>query len=351
MAKHRGPSRLKKILIVFSFLLLAGAAITIYSFYKMVYEPNIFLEKKKEVFIYIPTGSTFEDVVSILEKEHLLLDRASFYWVAERMNYRQNIHPGKYRILAKMNNKQLLTLLRSGKQVPVKIVIGILRTKDQLVSKIASQLEADSASLVDALGSNTLLKKFGVNRENALALFIPNTYEFNWNTSAEMFLKRLAAEYARFWTEERLLKAKKTGLAPSEVITLASIVEMETSKDSEKSMIAGVYINRLRKNWKLQADPTLIYALGDFSVHRVLDVHKEKESPYNTYKYYGLPPGPICNPSLSSVNAVLDYTRHNYMYFCAKEDFSGYHCFSETYGQHMTNARKFQRELNKRNIH
>jgi UPF0755 protein len=194
------------------------------------------------------------------------------------------------------------------------------------------------------------LKKFGLNKETSISMFLPNTYEFYWTTKAKEFIDRMYAENQKFWNDERKAKAEKIGLSPVEVSTLASIIEKETTKNDEKATMAGVYLNRLKYNWRLQADPTVVFAWGDFSIRRVLNVHKQIDSPYNTYTYYGLPPGPICAPSISSIDAVLNHEEHTYMFFCAKDDFSGYHVFSSTNAGHNINAKKYRNALDERNI-
>ena len=212
------------------------------------------------------------------------------------------------------------------------------------------QIEAPGNSVLNLLNDYDYTAKLGFTPDNILSMFIPNTYEFYWNTSADKFIQRMKKEHDKFWTPEKLAKAKKIDFTPVQVSVIASIVQMESNKEDEKSIIAGVYINRYKKDWKLEADPTLVYALGDFTINRVLNVYKEVESPYNTYKYKGLPPGPICLPTIYSLNAVLNYTNHTYMYFCAKEDFSGYHSFAATYSKHLENARRFQKALDRRGI-
>lgn len=219
-----------------------------------------------------------------------------------------------------------------------------------LAGKIGKQIEADSASIAKLLHDKDYVGKLGFNERTLPAMFLPDTYEFYWNTDAESFISRMLQEYNKFWNEDRKKAAKDKGLSPVEVSILASIVDKETNKTDEMPRIAGVYINRLHSNWLLQADPTLIFAIGDFSIKRVLNVHKEIESPYNTYKYIGLPPGPICIPSVAAVKAVLNAENHNYFYFCAKEDFSGYHNFAKTLTEHNHNAVKYQNALNQRGI-
>ena len=211
-------------------------------------------------------------------------------------------------------------------------------------------IEADSADIAALLKDEETAKKYGFNKQTFCSMFIPNTYEFWWNTSAEEFVQRMADEYKKFWNDDRKAKANELGLSQSQVSTLASIVESETQKNDEKARIAGVYINRLKKDWLLQADPTVVFAAGDFTIKRILNKHLEINSPYNTYKYKGLPPGPICIPSTTSIDAVLNYEHHNYMYFCAKEDFSGYHNFATTNAQHEANARRYHDALRKAGI-
>ncbi|HEX5002248.1 MAG TPA: endolytic transglycosylase MltG [Bacteroidia bacterium] len=348
--KKSGKSKAKRILLSVIIIVVLSLVVVGYDFYKKVYDPNISTWVGKEKYIYIPTGTDFSRLMQLLNEEEVLRNSASFEWVAERMGYKNHVKPGRYLIRRNMNNKQLVTLLRSGEQSPVKVVIEHIRTPAQLAGAVGRQLEADSVSINKLLKDPDFMRSYGFTPETALAFFIPNTYEFYWNTSATGFFKRMAAEYKAFWTPARQEKAKQAELSQTEVTILASIVEQETRRNDEKPIIAGVYINRYRKGWKLEADPTLVYAAGDFAINRVLNVHKEIDSPYNTYMYAGLPPGPICLPAISSVEAVLNYRKHNYMFFCAREDFSGYHNFATTYNEHLANARKFQKELNRRNI-
>ena len=249
-----------------------------------------------------------------------------------------------------MSNRELVSLLRSGKQVPVRLVFNNIRTQKQLTASLSKQLEVNATALSNLLNDNEYMKPMGLNAENSLSLFIPNTYEIYWNTSADQLLSRMKREYDKFWNTSRLAKAQKANLSPIQVSIIASIVQQESNKEDERPIIAGVYINRFRKDWKLEADPTLVFALGDFTINRVLNVYKSVESPYNTYLHKGLPPGPICLPSSRAIDAVLNYKHHDYMYFCAKEDFSGYHNFAVTYQEHLNNAKKFQQALDKRGI-
>lgn len=340
----------RRILIAFASVIVLSVCIIVLSFYNKVFSPNVDLSSSKSRFVYIPTGSTFIDVMRLLEKQGLLKNSASFQWVSEQMKYTTNVKPGKYEIKQGMNNKELISLLRSGKQTPVKLTFSNIRTVEELAGVTGGKIEADSASISFLLKDEAFLEKYGFNAKNSLCILIPNTYELMWNTSAEQFYERMAKEYKKFWNEKRRAKAKEIGLTQVEISVLASIVEKETRKNDEKATVAGVYMNRYLKGWKLEADPTLVFASGDFSLRRVLNEHKDIDSPYNTYMYTGFPPGPICMPSVSSIDAVLNYSKHEYMFFCAREDFSGYHSFAKTYDQHLLNARRFQKELDRRGI-
>lgn len=338
---------MKKVLTLLIVALLAAGAYFGFDFYKKIFAPNVLPEK---IYLNIPTGSTFNDVLNILKENKILKDEKSFSWVAEKMKYKNRILPGRYHIEPGMSNKDLVTLLRSGKQTPVNLVFNSIRTKQELAGIISRAIEADSVSIMNLLNDSAYLKNFGLKKESCAVFFIPNTYEFYWNTTAKQFMERMAKEYKKFWTYARKAKTKTIGLTPEEISVMASIVEQETHRDDEKTLIAGVYMNRLKKGWKLEADPTLIFSLGDFTVNRVLNQYKEINSPYNTYMYLGLPPGPICIPSISSIDAVLNYSKHDYLFFCARDDFSGYHSFAKTYIEHLLNAKRFQKELNRRNI-
>ncbi len=339
----------KRFLQAFGAVIFLSTIILCWELYQKIFAPNDFNTKKDQI-IYIPTGSTIDDVVLYLKEEGLVDDTEAFRWVAQKMNYSSNVKTGKYQLKNRMSNKEIVTLLRSGKQIPIRLTFSNLRTSYDLAGAVGGKIEADSASIAYLFKDEAYLKKYGLTEENSLCLMIPNTYEFKWNTSAEEFFERMSVEYKKFWTTQRKEKAKNIGLTQTQVCVLASIVDKETRKNDEKPLVAGVYMNRYLKGWKLEADPTLVYASGDFTIRRVLNEHKEIDSPYNTYLYTGLPPGPICMPAISSVDAVLNYTKHDFMFFCAREDFSGYHSFAKNYTQHLFNARRFQRELDRRNI-
>ena len=318
--------------------------------YNRIWRNNVNVADGASLEFFIPTDSDFRDVYKALQKDDILKDTGSFNWVAVKKNYQGHIKPGRYIISSGMNNNRLVSILRSGLQEPVHLVFNNIRTREKLAGVIGSQIEADSISILSLFASPELLEKHQLSSETLLGVFIPNTYEIYWNTPAEKFLERMMREYRIFWNENRLARARKIGLEPMEVITLAAIVDEESLFRQEEERIAGVYINRLNKRIRLHADPTVKFAAGDMNMTRVLTKHLEIDSPYNTYRHGGLPPGPIVIPSISAIDAVLNYERHNYLYFCAKEDFSGYHNFATTLAQHNKNARSYQNALNRRKI-
>ena len=300
-------------------------------------------------YLYIPTGSNLDDIVAIIKAQQILNNTESFKWVANKMNFK-NIKPGKYKITKGLSNIELVRLLRSGKQEPIKLTFQNIRLKTDFAGYIGKNFEIDSLAFLNMLDSIDLVRQYGFDEETIFCMFIPNTYEMYWNTSKEKFFERMQKEYVKFWHTERLAQAKAIGLSPVQVSILASIVDQEALLNREMVRIAGVYMNRLNRDIKLEADPTVIFANGDFTVKRVLYKLLQKDSPYNTYKYIGLPPGPICMPSVAAIDAVLHFEKHNYIYFCAKEDFSGLHNFASNVTEHQMNARKFQQALNNRGI-
>lgn len=341
MKKNKKNIRIILLIIV----LIAGSAGLHY--YNTLFKSNI--NDNSEEYLYIPTHSTFDDVINIVKQKNIIIDTETFAWVAKRMKYK-NVKPGKYKITKGMSNVELIRMLRAGKQEPVKLQYQNIRLKKNFAGYIGTQLEIDSTQFLSMLDSMDLLRTLGFDEDNIFCMFIPNTYEFYWNTSADKFITKMHDEYGKFWNEERKNKAKKIGLSPIEVSILASIVDQEALVNSELKRVAGVYMNRLNRGMKLEADPTVIYAIGDFSIKRVLNRMLKCNSPYNTYMYNGLPPGPICMPSVAAIDGVLSYEKHNYIYFCAKEDFSGYHNFANNITDHQNNARKFQQALTKRRI-
>jgi UPF0755 protein len=336
-------------ILIITLLVIVGTAF--YFVYVYIYDNNVDLKGQKATYIYIRTGAEYKDVLDTLYSRKIIINHTSFEQVAKKKNYPALVRPGKYKITAGMSNNKLVNELRSGDQEPIKITFNSIRKKEELAGKLAQKMEPDSAHILEAFNNEDLLAKYGFNKENVLALFVPNTYEMYWNISPEDFMARMAKEYKTFWNDDRKAKAKELNMTQTQVMILASIVERETQSESDKPIIAGVYINRLKKNMPLEADPTLVWAANDFTIKRVLNIHKQIESPYNTYKHTGLPPGPIYIPSVSSIDAVLNYTHHSYIYFCAKEDMSGNSAFAKTYAEHMVNAHKYQNALNKRNIY
>lgn len=341
----------KKQLLV---LLISGSVLTIsmtFYFYQVFLSPNTLQDRQESYFLKIPSGSVYSQVADQLYDEKIINDALSFSFVAKLLGYQELVKPGLYQVKPNMSNLDLVRMLRAGIQVPVKVTFNTIRTKEELAEKITANLEVSEEKLLELLQDSVYIRSLDFNEETILSLFIPNTYEFWWNTSAEGVFERMNQEYQKFWTEERKAKAAALGLSQKEVSTLASIVQAESQKSDERARIAGVYLNRLRAQMPLQADPTLVFALGDFTLKRVLNVHKEINSPYNTYLNQGLPPGPINLPDINSLDAVLNAETHEYLYFCAKEDFSGYHSFAVSYNEHLNNAKRYQQALNKANIY
>lgn len=333
---------LSGILLAF-FLFLAGGA------YYAVYWPNTTV--KDDGIFFIKKGDSFGQVVERLTAKGYLRNVHTFRKVAELKKYPAAIKPGRYRIPDKSSNNALVNMLRAGNQLPVHFTFNNIRTLEQLAGTAARQLNVDSTEIMRLARDTAFTKSLGFTPENIAGLFIPNTYQIYWGISAGEFMKRMKKEYGKFWNSSRLEKAVQAGLSPVEVMILASIVEEETTLPEEYAVIAGVYVNRLKRNWKLEACPTLKFAWGDFSIKRVLDKHLAIDSPYNTYKYTGLPPGPVRLPAIRVIDAVLNYQRHQYMFFCAKSDFSGSHSFSATLREHNRHAAAYHRALNRQRIY
>lgn len=338
---------------VFALIIIVVSVLTVtFSFYayQTLKVPNVLVDQQDKILL-IPTDATFSDVQHILKEEGYVQDLLSFSMLAKLMKYDQYIKPGRYLLKKDMSNLKAIRLLRSGKQEPIDVTFNNIRLKPELAERICENLQADVRTFETMLNDSAVASKYGFTTENIMCMFIPNTYEFFWTTSAQELFDRMHREYQKFWSEERLAKAKAIDMTPVEVSILASIVESETNKPDEAPKVAGLYINRLDRNIALQADPTLVFAAQDFTIKRVLNKHKEIDSPYNTYKYTGLPPGPIRLPSITFLKAVLNYEDHNYLYMCAKEDFSGYHNFATNLQTHLANARKYQRALSKAGIY
>ncbi len=353
MSFGRGPVKKKakkrsgrKALIIACIVL---ALIGLFTVFK-VFGPNTGSFTRGE-YLFIRTGATYEQVKQTLKDEAFVRDINAFDFLAQQAKYPSKVKPGKYRIKKGMSNYNIIRMLGSGKQTPVKLVINKLRTKQDFIKLIGSNLEADSLVLKQMLHDPVYLAQFGLDTNTAICAVMPDTYEFFWNTSADKAFRKIAKYYTKYWTEDRVSRAKAKGLTPQEAITLASIVDEETNNNPEKPQIASVYLNRLKDGIKLQADPTVKFAVGDFTIRRITSRHTDTASPYNTYYTKGLPPGPICTPSKKSIEAVLNAPATDYIYFCAKEDFSGTHRFAATYAEHLKNASLYQQALNARGIH
>ena len=343
---------MKKIARSAFFLLLVAGVLGYFYGYKPVFGPNVKLESgESEREFFIHTGMTYDEVGKKLLSEKIIVNAKSFHRVAEYMNYPNHVYPGRYLIKDGLNNRELVGQLRSGKQAPVEYTFVKFRTKEELAAHASERLEMTEEQLLNVLSSEGFLKKLArLTPDNVLAIFIPNTYEMYWNISPEKFLERMYKEYRAFWSEGRNERRESLKLDRLEVMTLASIVEEETNKIDERPSVAGLYLNRIRKSWKLEADPTVKFAVGDFGLRRILNSHLEIDSPYNTYMYQGIPPGPICTPSIPSIEAILNEEKHDYMYMCAKADGSGYHHFSETLDEHLAYAKEYHRMLNREGI-
>ncbi|MDR0834316.1 MAG: endolytic transglycosylase MltG [Candidatus Symbiothrix sp.] len=304
----------------------------------------------KPSYIYIDENKDYKQVLTQLDATGHIQNLGVFKLLSKQMKYPENIKSGRYEITPHMSYLEAVRTLRNGQQAPVKLTFNNVRLKSDFIKRVSSQFIFSEEELAALLSDSTVVDKLGFDTTTILTLFIPNTYEMYWNTSADKFLARMKKEYNRFWTRERLKKAANLSLTPIEVSILASIVEEETANRAEYPMVAGLYLNRLRKGMALQADPTVKFAVGDVSLRRILFEHLKVESPYNTYKHTGLPPGPIRVPSIQGIDGVLNATQHTYLYMCAKEDFSGTHNFAVTLAEHSRNAKKYQAVLNKLKI-
>lgn len=328
-------------------ILLVAAGIKIY---EDVLAGNINLEEGKKDYIYVYSTKSYSENMDAIAQTGLLNDVHAFSRLGRLTGYEKLIKPGRYEVKKGMSNLKLLRDMVSGRQTPVDVVFKYAQRKEDVVRFFCTQLEADSFELMHMLNDQQFCDSLSLTPENVIVLFIPETYNYYWNTSAERLMERTLKEYRKFWNDERLQKLSELNMTQAEASILAAIVQKETYRRDEMPVVAGAYLNRLRIGMPLQADPTLIYAMNDNSIKRVGGAMLTIESPYNTYKYKGLTPGPICVPSVAAIDAVLNHAKHNYIYFCAKEDFSGYHNFAATFAQHQVNARKYQRELNRRGV-
>lgn len=331
------------------FIVLSGLSITFYTF---LFADNVRDHRSESCHeLLIPTGSGYNDVVRRLKKQRILQNLKTFETVAGKLGYPGRVKPGRYLVKNGMGNLRLVQMLRSGSQTPVRIVINNISSKQQLAQKVADKLECSRSELLKEFNNRLLLDSLKLTEDNFPTLFLANTYEFYWNTSARKFIDRMLKEYHKFWDENRREQAAALGLDPTGATILASIVQKESNQYDEYPRIAGVYVNRLRMGMPLQADPTVMFALNKLGIkRRVYKADLKINSPYNTYLHTGLPPGPICLPELKSIDGVLNAEEHDYLYFCAREDFSGYHVFAATWQEHQLNAKNYWNALNKNRI-
>jgi len=335
----------KIILIVLAaIILIAGIACAV--FYKTFLSENV---QNREVTVVVPPGADFEQVMDTLRKYEVLKSEETFRKTAEVLKYKK-IKIGKYNLSDCRSNLDLVRMLRRGQHYSVKFTFNNVRTADQFVEKVGNKFFFEPSELQAMLHNRDTMQKYGLNDTTAVCLFIPNTYELYYDITASDFLDKMYDYYLQFWNEQRKATASEIGLTPVQVATLASIVEEENMRPSEKAIIAGLYMNRIHKDMLLQSDPTVKFAIGDFARKRILNADLQVDSPYNTYKYKGLPPGPIRIPEASTMDSVLHYRHHNYIYMCAKEDFSGYHNFTASPAVHAQNAARYRAALNARNI-
>ncbi|MCG2610566.1 endolytic transglycosylase MltG [Flavobacterium sp. SM15] len=342
------PKRILSIVSVLILLVATGFGVVVYL---KAFTANTKFNQD-EVFVYVPTNSTYDDVKKIVAP--YVENMEKFNFVAERRGYSASVNPGKFLLTKGMNSFSIVSSLRHN--VPVKLAFNNQESLGKLVQRLSSQIEPDSLTLTEVFTDSTFMAENGFDKENILGMFIPNTYEFYWNVSPIKVRDKLAKEYRRFWNEERQAKAKALNLTPQQVTALAAIVHEETAKVSERPRVAGVYLNRLKKDMPLQADPTVIYAVkresGNFDqvIKRVLFNDLKINSPYNTYVHTGLPPGPISMPDISAIDAVLNAEKHDYIYFCASVEKIGYHDFAATYEAHQVNAKKYAEWVGKLGI-
>lgn len=347
MEQIKKKKRNKVIRLIFGILLLTviGAGIFLY---KTAFQP---FSLSETVYIHINKEKDYEEVVRQLKEKANLPSEKIFRMLAERMNYPNKVKTGRYSIEDGITMPDVIRRLRSGNQAPVNLTFNNIRTGENLAGRLSQQLMVDSLSLLQAIDNPANAEKFGFNHYTFVSMFIPNTYEVYWDTNIDNLLNRMKKEYDFFWNGERMEKARRIGLTPIQVSTLASIVEEEATYADEYPIVAGLYLNRLNRGMRLEADPTVKFAVGDFSLRRILYRHLEVESPYNTYKNDGVPPGPIRIPSTQAIDATLSPQQHNYLFMCAKDDLSGRHNFATTHAEHARNAAAYQKALNERRIY
>ncbi|AQG78957.1 endolytic transglycosylase MltG [Spirosoma montaniterrae] len=333
--------------------LTVSILLTTFTFYfwQIFKSPNLQVREGDKTFaLLIPRGSTFESVIDTLQKHKVLNDEMSFRFLAKLMKYPELVKEGRYEIRPRAGNREVLVKLRNGSQDPMMLTFNSMRQKSDLIQRVGSKFAFGSEALGELLNDPATCEKFGFDTTTIVCLFLPNTYELFWTIKPDAFLERMGSEYKKFWTPERQSKAKALGLTQTQTQVLASIVAAETNKRDEQPRVAGVYLNRLKRGIKLEADPTVIFALRDFSIRRLLNKQLTIDSPYNTYRYAGLPPGPINLPAPATIDAVLNAEQHDYLYFVVDARFNGYHTFSKTLAEHLANARLYQQALNRMKI-
>jgi UPF0755 protein len=347
--KSQNNSLIKRVLIII-FGITAVVCVVGGIFAYALFSSNINIEKDKKEFLLVYENDCYDDIIDKLVSKQIVKSKKTFEIASWLLNNKKQFKSGRYQITSEMNNLTLVRNIMYGRQTPISISFNNVRTKDVLAERLTKKLKISEEEFLAELYSEQTLKTLGFNKNTVVSLFIPNTYEVYWDITAEELIERMKKEYDLFWNEERTAKLLDVGLSKEEVSTLASIVEEETRKKDEQPVVAGLYLNRIHKNIPLQADPTVKFAVQDFSLRRIYKKHLEYDSPYNTYMYAGLPPGPIRVPSIQAIDAVLNFVNHDYIYMCAKEDFSGYHNFATSYKEHQENAERYRRALNKRGI-
>lgn len=347
--KSQNNSLIKRVLIII-FGITAVVCVVGGIFAYALFSSNINIEKDKKEFLLVYENDCYDDIIDKLVSKQIVKSKKTFKIASWLLNNKKQFKSGRYQITSEMNNLTLVRNIMYGRQTPISISFNNVRTKDVLAERLTKKLKISEEEFLAELYSEQTLKTLGFNKNTVISLFIPNTYEVYWDITAEELIERMKKEYDLFWNEERSAKLLDVGLSKEEVSTLASIVEEETRKKDEQPVVAGLYLNRIHKNIPLQADPTVKFAVQDFSLRRIYKKHLEYDSPYNTYMYAGLPPGPIRVPSIQAIDAVLNFVNHDYIYMCAKEDFSGYHNFATSYKEHQENAERYRRALNKRGI-
>jgi UPF0755 protein len=332
--------------------ILAAIAFGAYWAYQNLYKPNVNTGGKNQKFIYIPKGEDYPLLLEILYNEGVIENHTSFEFMAKRMELDKNVHSGKFKITNGMNNRQIILMLKNNRQEKIKLTFNSqIHNKEELIEYLDNKLELSYDDVEEYLSDDQLLEKeYGMDPDNMMALILNNVYEVSWAITTDDLFLEIKEYFDSVFNKNRKEKASKTGYSIPEIVTIASIVQSESGIYSEQQKIAGVYINRLKKGMLLQADPTLKFANKNYEVQRVTNADKEIDSPYNTYKYKGLPPGPICLVTTQAIDAVLNYTKHNFVFFCARPDFSGYSDFASTYEQHQRNAGAYQRALDKKGI-